>query len=140
MPVPFEQEYEDVLQNIEFSIVNTYREHEEMTDWSVEEALDGLIRSYQAEQRGNTPPRLRLDELQQMLFDRIKSACEWRLGREELVADDDTQALATIIQETEPKTLDEIIACLKRVRLSVKRWNKEGGRRGYLTFVSQFIH
>jgi hypothetical protein len=39
----------------------------------------------------------------------------------------------------QPKTLDEIVACLKRVRTSVKRWHKSGGRRGYLDFVSQYI-
>jgi hypothetical protein len=38
-----------------------------------------------------------------------------------------------------PITLDEMIACLKRVRRSVKRWTKEGGRRGYLDFVDGFF-
>ncbi|HEU5100807.1 MAG TPA: hypothetical protein VFU22_17380 [Roseiflexaceae bacterium] len=44
-----------------------------------------------------------------------------------------------ILQEIEPKTLDQIVACLKRVRASVKRWHKAGGRRGYLDFVGRFI-
>jgi hypothetical protein len=39
----------------------------------------------------------------------------------------------------EPKTIDEIIACLKRIRKSINRWNKVGGRQGYLIFVSDFI-
>jgi hypothetical protein len=133
----FEEQYEDVLQNIEFAIVSLYREHPEMTDWSVEEALDGLTRAYVAEQRGRPALRLRLDALQQELYERIRSMCEWRLGREQLVLADSKAASAAKLQE--PKTPDEIIACLKRVRLSVKRWNKEGGRRGYLTFVSQFV-
>ena len=30
-------------------------------------------------------------------------------------------------------------ACLKRIRKSVQRWNKEGGRQGYLTFVGRFV-
>ena len=41
--------------------------------------------------------------------------------------------------QMQPKTPEEILACLKRVRTSVKRWHKSGGRRGYLDFVSQYI-
>ena len=36
-------------------------------------------------------------------------------------------------------SLDEIVACLKRVRKSINRWTRTGGRQGYLTFVSQFV-
>jgi hypothetical protein len=33
MSIPFEEQYQDVLQNIEFAIVSTYREHpEEISD------------------------------------------------------------------------------------------------------------
>jgi hypothetical protein len=35
--------------------------------------------------------------------------------------------------------VDVIIACLKRIRKSVEKWNKQGGRQGYLTFVEQFV-
>ena len=33
----------------------------------------------------------------------------------------------------------EMAACLKRIRKSVDRWNKESGPRGYLNFVRQYI-
>jgi hypothetical protein len=135
MTVPFEQHYEDVLQNIEFAIVSTYRENREVSDWSVEAALDGLIRSYQAESSGRPAPTLRLSELEQTLYERIRTMCEWRLGREQLVVEGDQPQ----IPEAAAKTPDEIIACLKRIRTSVKRWHKSGGRRGYLDFVSQYI-
>jgi hypothetical protein len=38
-----------------------------------------------------------------------------------------------------PKTVDEIITCLKRIQKSIRRWNKEGGRQGYLNFISEFV-
>jgi hypothetical protein len=136
MPVPFEQEYEDVLQNIEFAIVGAYRENPDVSDWSVEAALDGLIRAYQAEASGRTAPALRLSELEQRIYDRVHAMCEWRLGRERLLTDDEQSAMPEIA----PKTLEEIVACLKRIHTSVKRWHKSGGRRGYLDFVSQYIH
>jgi hypothetical protein len=136
MSVPFEQQYEDVLQNIEFAIVSTYREHpEDISDWSVEAALDALIRAYGAEHTGRTPPSARLSEAEQTIYDRVRRMCEWRLGREQLLA---AQA-PPVMREIEPKTLDEIVACLKRVRTSVKRWHKAGGRRGYLDFVGKYV-
>jgi hypothetical protein len=38
-----------------------------------------------------------------------------------------------------PKTVEEMIACLKFIRRSIERWNKRGGQRGYLDFVSQYV-
>ena len=137
MQTPFEEQYQDVLQNIEFAIVGVYRERpEDVSDWSVETALDGLMRAYQAERAGRTPAAPRLSEVERQIYDRVKAMCEWRLGRDQLVGEGGQSALP----EIEPQTLDEIIACLKRVRTSVKRWHKSGGRRGYLDFVSKFIH
>jgi len=39
----------------------------------------------------------------------------------------------------EPLTLDEMIQCLKRIQHSVKKWNKMGGRKGYLDFIVQYV-
>ena len=61
--------------------------------------------------------------------------CEFRLGRTEL----STQEGQPVDADMEPKSLDEIIACLKRVQKSIRRWHKQAGRRGYLDFVSQFV-
>ena len=136
MTVSFEEQYEDVLQNIEFAIVSTYRERpEEISDWSVEATIDALIRAYGAEHTGRTLRPARLSDAEQAIYDRVKSMCEWRLGREQVQAED----VPAILQEIEPKTLDEIVACLKRVRTSVKRWHKSGGRRGYLDFVGRYV-
>ena len=136
MSIPFEEQYQDVLQNIEFAIVSAYRERpEEISDWSVESALDALTRAYGAEHTGRTLRPARLSEAEQLIYDRVRSMCEWRLGHQQLQAEEGS----AILQEMEPKTLDEIVTCLKRVRTSVKRWHKSGGRRGYLDFVSQYI-
>jgi hypothetical protein len=57
MAIPFEEQYQDVLQNIESAIVGSYRERpEDVSDWSVETALNALIRSYGAEQTGRSAP------------------------------------------------------------------------------------
>jgi hypothetical protein len=136
MSTPFEQQYEDVLQNIEFAIVSTYRERaDEISDWSVESALDALIHTYGAEITGRTPRTLRLSDAEQAIYVSMQAMCEWRLGRRQLHSEGEQGVLS----EMQPKTIDEIVACLKRVRTSVKTWHKAGGRRGYLDFVSQYI-
>lgn len=134
----FEEEYQDVLQNIEFVLVQSYRQHEEMTDWEAEKAINGLIRTYQAEQRRRKAPNLRLNDLTEEAYDNVRAMCEWRLGRTEPQQDDDKERALTDIP-VEPLSLDEIIDCLKRVRKSIQLWHKEGGRRGYFEFVGGFL-
>ena len=131
----FEEEYLDVLQNIEFGIVKVYRQQPEMTDWDALDAIEALIRSYTAEARGRSRPKFRYSDLSKLVFECVETVCEWRLGREQLLADDDKPPNVTM----EPKTMGEIINCLKRIRKSIRLWNKEGGRQGYLHFVSEFI-
>ena len=36
-------------------------------------------------------------------------------------------------------TAAEMAGCLRRIRKSVDRWNKESGPRGYLNFVRQYV-
>src|SRR5215213_4334965 len=104
MAVPFEEQYQDVLQNIEFAISSTYREHpEEISDWSVEAALDALIRAYGAEHTGRTLRPARLSEAEQAIYDRVKAMCEWRLGREQVQIEGEENA--SILQEIQPKRL-----------------------------------
>ena len=127
-----EDEHLDVLQNIEFAIISVYRERHEVRDSIVSSALDALVTHYKAESRGHTPREVKLPELEALIFARVQEMCELRLGRGGL-------GLTPTDGPTEKKTVDEILACLKRIQKSVERWNKRGGQRGYLTFVDQFI-
>lgn len=128
----FEEEYADVLQNIEFAIVGVYRRTPELIDYEVDAALSGLIARYRAEGDGREPRPVRLDERSQEVYDAVEAMCEWRLGRRSLEAEGAAGA-------PPPKTIDEIGACLKRIRKSVRLWTKQGGRQGYLNFVGRYI-
>ncbi len=131
----FEEQYFDVLQNIEFAIVSVYRDHPELADSNVDRVLEGLMLTYKADANQRSVPALKLNELEQLVYASVRGMCEFRLGRSDVTNEDrDTGLLGQ-----EPKTLEEIIACLKRIRVSVKRWTVSGGRQGYLTFVSKFI-
>ena len=130
-----EDKYTDVLENIEFAIVKTYRAHPEMTDYDVMDMLEALMDGYVAEKIGRAPRNFGLSELELALMENVRRMCEWRLGRRSLT--DDPQDAEDVAPE--PKTVDEILSCLKRILKSVKTWNKDGGRQGYLKFIVQYV-
>ncbi len=129
----FEEEYQDVLQNIESAIVGVYRDHPDLADFQVDQALEALGRSYQREKTGGTgaPPK---SALAQEVYRAVKVMCDWRLGRENVV-DEEGQPMGV----PEPLSVDEIQACLKRLRKSIETWSKHGGTQGYLNYIRQFI-
>jgi len=130
-----EEEYTDVLQNIEFAIVSVHQRNPALVDFEVDNALNALLAHYQAQAIGRAPRPARLNERSQQVFDMMKTMCEWRMGNDEELSDD----MRKRGPKLPPVSADVIIACLKRIRKSVQRWNKEGGRQGYLTFIGRFI-
>jgi hypothetical protein len=134
----FDEKYLDVLQNIEFAIVQIYRQYPELHDFEVMSALEASIDFYAAQRINRDPREFNLSDRATLVAENVKNFCDWRLGRKTI----DTTNLEGYEKdqsELKPKTIDEIISCLKTVLGSVKKWNKQGGRQGYLSFVSQFI-
>lgn len=127
----FETKYEDVLQNIEATIVEVHREHPDLLDYDVDAALEALVSRYGAEAQGRAPREHALIGLRGEVYDAVLTICEWRIGRKTLDGEPGTGG--------EGKTAEEIAACLRRIRKSVKRWTREYGRQGYLTFAASFI-
>ena len=104
-------------------------------DFDVEAAINALISLYHAQSQSHEARRTNLNEHATLVYERVKAMSEFRLGREELLSTD----MREQGPRPEPVPLDVIVACLKRIRKSVQRWNKEGGRQGYLTFVGRFV-
>jgi hypothetical protein len=130
-----EEEHLDVLQNIESVVARTYRLNRQMTDYDALRVYEALIKAYTAEQSGREAKPGYQSELEARLFDDIHSICEWRLGHGAMPgADEDVTPGG--IQTIDAQTL---IVCLKRLVKSVNRWNKHGGRQGYLDFMTQFV-
>lgn len=130
-----EEEYLDVLQNIEFAIIGVYRKSPELTDYDVEKVLNALIKFYQAERQQRTYEKPRMSSLAEQVYESVQWMCDWRLGRESMETSDGDNEIGT----PEPIAVDEVISCLKRVSKSVGKWNKRGGTRGYLQYIDQFI-
>ena len=130
----FEDQYLDVLQNIEMAIVSVYRGHHDLTDYDVDKVLNILWTEYRNEKQGRITSTPRLGENAQLVYDRVKEMCEWRLGRKNF-----TTGAGVVRVKPEPISIDEIMDCLKRIRKSVDLWNKQGGRQGYLYFIDNNI-
>jgi len=128
-----EDEHLDVLQNIEAVIVTAYQGHPEMTDYDVDKALVALIQTYRNEATGK-PAVKPSGNVSIMVYEQTAAICNWRLGRSSML-DKNGQPLP--MPETLPA--ETIIRCLKQLRKSVETWTKQGGRLGYLTYISQFL-
>jgi hypothetical protein len=127
------EKYYDVLQNIEFAITCVHEDDATLLDLEVMDALDLLVRRYVAEEQGRTPPRLRLSERAQNVYTAAERMCEWRMGRGRLNPDGDDPAIE------EANSVADILISLKRIRKSVRLWNEQGGRQGYLDYIAQFF-
>lgn len=128
----FEDENLDVLQNLEFAIISVYREQPDLRDAVVLRAIEALIDNYRAESRSQPPKPVKLPETEALILARVQEFCELRLGRGGL-------GMAPESWPAQDKTVEDIVACLRRIRKSVERWNKRGGQQGSVTFVSHFI-
>jgi hypothetical protein len=137
MQSSFEDEYLDVLQNIESAILSVYRTRPELTDYQVDSALEALSRTYTKEksagETGEVSPILPKSDLAREVYNAMKVTCDFRLGRVNAV-DEEEQPISV-----KPLTIDEMVACLKRLRKSVRLWNKQSGTHGYLDYISQFL-
>ena len=131
-----EKDHLDVLQNIEFAIVSVHQQQPALVDFDVDAALSALIAHYQAQScsaaRRGQPS---LNERAQQVYEMVETMCDWRLGDETLLSAD----MRSRGPRPEPVSVDVIVACLKRIRKSVEKWNKQGGRQGYLTFIERFV-
>jgi hypothetical protein len=108
-----------------------YRADRSLLDIDVKDAIDALIRHYHAEEEQRTPPVMRLGDRAQMVFQSVQGMCEWRLGRPSFPD-------ATVMPES-TIPLSELMACLREIQKSIPRWSRQGGRKGYLDFVSQYL-
>lgn len=131
----FEETYNDTLRSMELTLVRQYRQFDNLTDWETVTAVNGLIRSYTAESRRRAAPQLKQDALTQHVYDRLHTTCAGWLGRAPLI-DESGQVIQL---EANTLTVNEVIACLKRIRRSIEMWKKEGGNRGYFEFIDGFL-
>ncbi len=130
----WQEENLDVLQNLEFAIVEVWRAHPELTDYSALRAYEAARQHYRAEMRGKPAPPSGLTGLDAVAFEELKKMCEFRLGRRTGPPPASGQDVpVTAIP------LEHLLACLQELAKSVERHTRSGGRQGYLQFIDGFL-
>jgi hypothetical protein len=122
-------DHQDVLQNIESAVVQVWRQHPAMTNYAVMAAYDAAIQYYRALANQQAPKPVQLTSLDAQLFEAVREMCEWRSGRKPMPE----------LGEIAPIPLEDLIACLRRLRKSVDFWTKRSGRQGYMQYIEQFV-
>ena len=56
--------------------------------------------------------------------------CEWRLGNSSGLAQEGP---------IEGIPVAELVPCLRTIQKSIPRWSRQGGRKGYLDFISRYV-
>ena len=126
------ERFTDVLQNIEFAIHAVYKLEPDLTDYEVGRALEAAVRRYKDEARGRTPKERQLTGLVQEVYEAVIAMTEFRLGRRSMGEGGPTFAPGEL-------SVEDLLACLQRIHKSVGFWNRRGGRRGYLTYIGEFL-
>ena len=124
----------DVLQNLEVAVVEVWRAHPEMTDYSAQRAYEAARQHYRAEQRGKPAPPVALTGLDATAFAALKQMCEFRLGRDPGPASAEGEDF-----DVPPLPIEKLIECLQELAKSVERHTRSGGRQGYLQFIDRFL-
>jgi hypothetical protein len=131
-----EEEYADVLQNVESAIVTVFNRNSGVVDRDVIAAVEWLINGYTRERSGRAAPSVGPPGRARVVYEQCRRICEWRLGRQPL---NESEAV-----ENDPRpgelSVSELILCLKRLRKSVRFWHARGGPQGYLQYVRQFLN
>lgn len=132
-----EDEYLNVLMNIELAVLCTYHENSEMRDYDAEVVINTLIRSYTAQNRNKSFVMPNMPDERAALFDQVFAICELVLsGFTNLVKEDGTPIHLPDMPDV---PVDVLILCLKRIRKSIKLWTKRNGPQGYLTFLNETL-
>jgi hypothetical protein len=120
-----------ILQNLEFTVVEIWRAHPEISDYTALRAYEAAFQTYRAESRGHTPKPPGLTGIDAEAFAAVKAMCEFQLGRKPCPTPG--------AENIPPIPLQLLLDCLRELVKSVERHTKIDGRRGYLTFIDEFL-
>jgi len=123
------EEHLDVLQNIEFAVVEVWKQNPALNNYNVMRAYECALAHYRALAREQPPKASNLTGLDAEVFEKVKETCDWRLGLLQ----------KRKAEELPPVPLEDMLACLRKLEKSVEFWTKQGGRQGYLQFIEQFL-
>ena len=134
--VGVEEEFSDVLFDIESTIVEIYSNNLNLVDRQVLLAIDTLYRFYERNKKNKDGFFPVPTGLAGNIYNQVLHVCESWLGRASYNDADDCNHE---VQKRCKLTITEVMRCLKRLRKSMKIWHKQGGNQAYLNYVNEFV-
>ena len=132
-----EEEYQDVLMNIEMALLGVYRQNRSLRDFDFETVVNEAIRYFNAKERNKSFTPKVLSEERQEIYDRLNGICNLLLNNFDEAVDKDGKPMDLDVDFN--LTVDILILCLKRIRKSIQTWGKRNGPKGYVTFIDDFM-
>lgn len=130
----------DVLQNLEFAIMEAAREFSGADDYDVMHALDAAIKDFRDLERGRTPKTHSFQGAPQAILQGVMAVCDWRMGKGPIPGVELQQTgEEKDIPDPQPLPAATLARCLKKIRKSVDNWHGVGGSRGYLEFIANYF-
>ena len=130
-----ESDYLDFLQNIEFAVVQVYKENPELRDTDVIKAYERLVKFYQRKKKHLPEMELMPDGNAGLVYNAVYPVCEWRREKEA----GESVEIQGFEGTGNDMSIVALVRCLEKLHKSSERWHKKDGVRGYLNFVSNFI-
>jgi len=115
------------------TLIDSYASTDEVSSICTCSKQSTTRRRFAAEAQGRTFKPRAGDERVHQLFTGLCGASEMLLGRESPdIHDRRTESF-------DPISIDTLVQCLKQLERSVKLWSEQGGRKGYLSYIRQFL-
>lgn len=121
------EQFESQLLLIELAVMRVFDEQPDLTDAQVDSVYEELSRRYRAEATAHEFKASDLDGIRAVLHNEVLPITELLVGRPANMASADTISA------------EEMRLCLNRLRASIKRWSREGGRQGYLNYLTNYL-
>ncbi len=124
-----------LLQTLEFNLANHYKEQPQLIDYDVSDAFNALVRHYKAklENRSFTP---NLKGRSKEVFEMFQTVADIFVSNGQFPT---TETDTFLPENMQSYTVEDVLSCFRRLQSSLKLWTKEGGRQGYLNYISQFV-
>ena len=130
-----EEEFENVMLNIEMQIISVSNQDSKLTDWQVDKVFSAFLSKYKALSNGREVKEVTFNSPEKDLYLLIEGACDFFTGDSEEWGD----GHFIIELDAEKVSYENMVAIFKRLRKSLNTWTKRGGSQGYIYYISQFI-
>ena len=126
-------DHPESLHLLESLVISFAEQDESLLDLHVIDAFDAARRWYRAEAEGRVFRPQLTDPRSNELFVGLRAAGAFLLGRS-------TSEIENTLEEPrEPISVEALVQCFRQLEKSAKLWSEQGGRRGYLEYIAQFL-